>query len=60
MSKDELEVGMILKSPNTGEIYEVTALGKRYLLVEVTTENSKHEFPRRYHEVENYELMHKL
>lgn len=54
MKKEELEVGMILKSPNTGEVYEVTALGKRYLLVEVKTKHSSHEFPRRYHEVENY------
>jgi hypothetical protein len=52
-----LTVGMKLKSPVTGEVYEVTALGKRYLLVEVKTKHSSHEFPRRYHEVKNYEVV---
>lgn len=47
---------MVLVSPDTLEMYEVTALGKRYLLVEVTTECSAHEFPRRYDEVEKYIL----
>lgn len=55
--KNELKVGMVLKSPVTNEVYEITALGKRYLLVEVKTEHSTHEFPRRYHEVENYEVI---
>ena len=54
MKKHELRVGMSLKSKNTGEVYEVTALGKRYLLVEIKSEFSSHEFPRRYHEVEDY------
>lgn len=60
MKKEDLKVGMILKSPETGEIYEVTALGNRYLLVEINTNYSKHEFPRRYHEVENYILIGKF
>jgi hypothetical protein len=54
MTRDELRVGMKLRSPRTGEVYEVTALGKRYLLVEVKTEFSSHEFPRRYDEVSDY------
>lgn len=57
LTKDKLKIGQLLKSPSTGELYEVTALGKRYLLVEIRTENSRHEFPRRYSEVENYELV---
>lgn len=55
--KKDLKVGMILKSDNTGEEYEITALGKRYLLVEVYTEFSIHEFPRRYDEVEDYKIL---
>lgn len=55
--KEDLKIGMTLKSPVTNEIYEVTTLGKRYLLVEITTTFSKHEFPRRYDEIFNYILI---
>lgn len=56
MNRADLRVGQVLESPRTKEKYEVTALGKRYLLVEVKTQNSAHEFPRRYAEVESYTL----
>ena len=49
-----LSVGQILVSPDTGERDEITALGKRYVLVEVKTQHSSHEFPRRYDEIAKY------
>lgn len=54
MTRDHLRVGMFLSSPVTSETYEVTALGRRYVLVEVRTQFSSHEFTRRYEELEGY------
>lgn len=54
-----IKVGQVLVSPKTGEQYEVTALGKRYVLVEIKTAHSVHEFPRRYEEIQKYTLLDK-
>lgn len=56
MQRERLVVGQVLISPDSGEKYEITALGKRYVLVEVKTPHGAHEFPRRYEEIQRYEI----
>lgn len=51
----EHNVGDLLVSPNSGEQYKLTAIGKRKCLVEVISENGgTHEFERRIEKVNKY------
>lgn len=48
-------IGDTLVSQNTGEVYELTAIGKRKCLVEVTSvKGGSHEFERRITKVNEY------
>lgn len=50
--------GDILKSGSSGEVYELTAIGKRKCLVEIISEcGIGHEFERRTETVNNYKLI---
>lgn len=50
------QVGDWLVSPTTKEVYELTAIGHRYCLVQVHSKvGGPHEFPRRIEEVNKYE-----
>lgn len=45
----------LLVSPDSGEIYSLTAIGKRKCLVEIVSENGgSHEFERRIKRVNKY------
>lgn len=49
--------GDYLISEESGEVYELTAIGKRKCLVEVISENGgRHEFERRIETVNKYKL----
>ena len=52
------KIGDRLKSEETGETYELTAIGKRKCLVEIiSATNNPHEFERRISEVNKYILI---
>jgi hypothetical protein len=56
--KAKPQVGAYYKSNRSGETYLVTAVGKRYALVEIISQDGgAHEFPRKLAEFKNYKKM---
>jgi hypothetical protein len=54
------KIGDFLLSEDSGEIYELTAIGNRKCLVEIMSENGGcHEFERRIERINQYKKINK-